>query len=80
MMLATEGLRVALATTHLPLGNFTAQRLVDTSTAPAIPQGDGNGSFGGSLADNMFVQFLDYFSGSHAGHTAQISSASITRL
>ena len=45
--------------------DLAAQRLVDLHAAPAIAQRNGDGTLGLILADDVFVQFLDDFSGGH---------------
>jgi len=48
--------------------DFGTQFFIHLHAPPAVTQGNGNGALGGILSDNMFVQFLDDFSGSHFGH------------
>jgi hypothetical protein len=44
---------------------FTAQRFVYQHAAPAVSEGDRDCALGLVLANDVFVQFLDDFSGCH---------------
>ncbi len=46
-------------------GDFGAQVFIHLHPAPAVAQGDGHGSLGFVLADDVFVQFVDNFPGGH---------------
>ncbi len=45
--------------------DFSAQRFGDLHAAPTIAQRDGDGALGRALADNVLVELLNDFSGSH---------------
>ena len=48
-------------------GDFLAQRIVHLLAPPAVAQRDRDRALGGGLADDMFVEFVDDFFGSHGG-------------
>ena len=45
--------------------DFLPQRLIDLLAPPAVAQGDRDRALGGSLADDVFVEFVDDFFGGH---------------
>jgi hypothetical protein len=47
--------------------DFLAQRLGHLLTPPAVAQGDRDCALGGSLADDVLVEFVDDFFGGHEG-------------
>ncbi|WZB73429.1 hypothetical protein WJ968_26735 [Achromobacter xylosoxidans] len=47
--------------------DLVAQRLGYLLAAPAVAQRDGDGALGAILADDVFVEFGDDFSGRHVG-------------
>jgi hypothetical protein len=49
-------------------GDFRAQRLLDLHAPPAVAQRVGDGAFCLLLADDVLVQLVDDFSGSHVRH------------
>ncbi len=53
---------------------FNAQFFRQLHPAPAVTQGDGNGALGIVLADDMAIEFMDDFAGSH-GHNVWRSSS-----
>ncbi len=55
-------------------GHFDAQLFGQLHPAPAVTQGDGDGALGIVLADDMAVEFVDDFAGSH-GHNNWRSSS-----
>jgi hypothetical protein len=60
--------------------NFRAQILRHLASAPAIAQGNGDGTFGRFLPDDVLVQLLDDFTRSHLRHGRYNSSMVRLRL
>ena len=58
--------------------HFNAQLFWKLHPAPAVTQGDGNGALGVVLADDMAIEFVDDFAGSH-GHSNWRSSSRISK-
>ena len=55
--------------------DFVAQLRLHSHPPPAVAQRDGNGTLGGILADDVFVQFLGDLSGGHLRHGEATVSA-----
>ena len=61
--------------------HFVAQRLIELHTPPTVAERNCDGAFGGILANDVFVQFVDDFARGHHGHGHEsISSTSMVRL